>query len=390
MRTRRTALFVATASLLLASLSGAFAQAAQPLDTTNCQGQGSISILSGQYTIQSNEWNSSLPQCVTYTSGTAWSMTTANFNLQPGGAPATYPSIYKGCHWGACTTGSGLPIQVSQLGTAVSSWSTTQPATGAYDVAYDIWINSTPTTPGQPDGTEVMIWLNSRGGVGPFGSNTGTSNAAGHNWNVFQGRQTSWNIISYVLQGGGTSFTNLDIKAMLNDAVARGSINPSHFLIDVEAGTEIWNGGQGFATNSFSFSATPNTNGGAPHTGQITGIGGKCVDVAGANPADGTQVQLFTCNGTGAQQWTVGTSGTVTALGKCLDVAAAGTANGTKVQLFTCNGSAAQQWQRSGSALINPQSGRCLDATGVSSADGTPLQIWACGGGTNQQWNLPA
>jgi hypothetical protein len=129
MRTRRTALFVATASLLLASLSGAFAQAAQPLDTTNCQGQGSISILSGQYTIQSNEWNSSLPQCVTYTSGTAWSMTTANFNLQPGGAPATYPSIYKGCHWGACTTGSGLPIQVSQLGTAVSSWSTTQPAT---------------------------------------------------------------------------------------------------------------------------------------------------------------------------------------------------------------------------------------------------------------------
>jgi hypothetical protein len=389
MRTRRTALFiVAIATLLLSSLSVAFAQAAQPFDTTNCQGQGSISALSGQYTIQSNEWNSSLPQCVTYTSGTAWSVSTANFNLQPGGAPATYPSIYKGCHWGACTTGSGLPIQVSKLGTAVSSWSTTQPATGAYDVAYDIWINSTPTTNGQPDGTEVMIWLNSRGGVGPFGSNTGTSNAAGHNWAVFQGRQTSWNIISYVLQGGGTSFTNLDVKAMLNDAVARGSINPNHFLIDVEAGTEIWNGGQGFATNSFSFSASASS--GTSRTGQVTGIGGKCVDVAGASTTDGTQVQLFTCNGTGAQQWTVGTDGTLTALGKCLDVAGGGTANGTKVQLFTCNGSAAQQWQTSGTELINPQSGRCLDATGVSSADGTPLQIWDCGGGTNQQWNMPA
>ncbi len=389
MRTRRTVLFVvAIASLLLTSLSAAFAHAVQPFDTTNCQGQGAISILNSQYTIQSNEWNSSLPQCVTYTSGTAWSVSTANFNLQPGGAPATYPSIYKGCHWGACTTGSGLPIQVSKLGTAVSSWSTTQPTTGAFDVAYDIWINSTPTTPGQPDGTEVMIWLNSRGGVGPFGTNTGTSNAAGHNWNVWTGRQTSWNIISYVLQGGGTSFTNLDIKAMLNDAVARGSINPNHFLIDVEAGTEIWNGGKGFATNSFSFSAS--ASGGTQRTGQITGIGGKCVDVAGANPADGTGVQLFTCNGTGAQQWTVGTDGTLTALGKCLDVAGGGTANGTKVQLFTCNGSAAQQWQSTGTELVNPQSGRCLDATGVSSADRTPLQIWDCGGGTNQQWNIPA
>jgi hypothetical protein len=382
---RRTALFVAAiAALFLTSLSALPAQAA----TTNCQGQGSISILSGQYTIQSNEWNSSLPQCVTYTSDTAWSVSTANFNLQPGGAPATYPSIYKGCHWGACTTGSGLPIQVSKLGTAVSSWSTTQPATGAYDVAYDIWINSTPTTNGQPDGTEVMIWLNSRGGVGPFGTNTGTSNAAGHNWNVWTGRQTSWNIISYVLQGGGTSVTNLDIKAMLNDAVARGSINPNHFLIDVEAGTEIWNGGQGFATNSFSFSAT--ANGGTSRTGQVTGIGGKCVDVAGASPTDGTQIQLFTCNGTAAQQWTVGTDGTLTAMGKCLDVAGGGTANGTKAQLFTCNGSAAQQWRPSGAELINPQSGRCLDATGVSSADRTPLQIWDCGGGTNQQWSLPA
>jgi hypothetical protein len=382
---RRTALFVAAiAALFLTSLSVLPAQAA----TTNCQGQGSISILSGQYTIQSNEWNSSLPQCVTYTSDTAWSVSTANFNRQPGGAPATYPSIYKGCHWGACTTGSGLPIQVSKLGTAVSSWSTTQPATGAYDVAYDIWINSTPTTNGQPDGTEVMIWLNSRGGVGPFGTNTGTSNAAGHNWNVWTGRQTSWNIISYVLQGGGTSVTNLDIKAMLNDAVARGSINPNHFLIDVEAGTEIWNGGQGFATNSFSFSAT--ANGGTSRTGQVTGIGGKCVDVAGASPTDGTQIQLFTCNGTAAQQWTVGTDGTLTAMGKCLDVAGGGTANGTKAQLFTCNGSAAQQWRPSGAELINPQSGRCLDATGVSSADRTPLQIWDCGGGTNQQWNLPA
>ena len=69
-----------------------------------------------------------------------------------------------------------------------------------------------------------------------------------------------------------------------------------------------------------------------------------CVDVAGANSANGTRVQLWTCNGSGAQQWTVGTDGTIRALGKCMDVAGA-TANGTQIQLWDCNGTGAQQWR---------------------------------------------
>jgi beta-glucanase (GH16 family) len=120
--------------------------------------------------------------------------------------------------------------------------------------------------------------------------------------------------------------------------------------------------------------------------GAITGIGGKCVDVAGANSANGTKVQLYTCNGTAAQQWSVGTDGTIRALGKCMDVTAAGTADGTPVQLYDCNATNAQRWTRSGTQFINSGSGKCLDATGNSSADGTQLQIWSCTGGANQQW----
>jgi Ricin-type beta-trefoil lectin domain/Alginate lyase len=125
-------------------------------------------------------------------------------------------------------------------------------------------------------------------------------------------------------------------------------------------------------------------------TGPITGIGGKCVDVAGANSANGTQVQLYTCNGTNAQSWTVGADGTIKALGKCLDVSGAGTTNGTKVQIWDCNGTNAQNWSQSGTALVNVGSGKCLDATGQSSDDGTPLQIWTCSGNANQQWVLPS
>ncbi|MFI9384456.1 RICIN domain-containing protein [Kutzneria sp. NPDC052558] len=140
--------------------------------------------------------------------------------------------------------------------------------------------------------------------------------------------------------------------------------------------TFTWTGTQGGTT-------TPPPGG---HT--ITGIGGKCVDVAGGSSANGTQVQIYTCNGSTAQSWTQSGSA-LQALGKCLDVASAGTANGTKVQLYDCNGTAAQQWTLNAQKeLVNTGSGKCLDATNQSSADGTPLQIWTCGGTANQLWTL--
>ncbi|MDW5325087.1 glycosyl hydrolase family 18 protein [Plantactinospora sp. KLBMP9567] len=126
-------------------------------------------------------------------------------------------------------------------------------------------------------------------------------------------------------------------------------------------------------------------------TGQITGIGGKCVDVAAASTANGTAIQLYACNGSDAQRWTVGTDGTLRALGKCADITAAATTNGAKVQLYDCNGTGAQVWQaQSNGTLRNPASNKCLDATDNSSADGTRLQIWDCFGGANQVWRLPA
>jgi glucosylceramidase len=141
---------------------------------------------------------------------------------------------------------------------------------------------------------------------------------------------------------------------------------------------------------TFTWSGTQGGGTGGP-SGAITGYGGKCVDVAAANTANGTQIQLYTCNGTNAQRWTIGSDGTIRALGKCMDVSAAGTANGTKVQLWDCNGTAAQQWVYTAAHdLVNPNANKCLDATGPSSADGTPLQIWSCTGGANQKWTLPA
>jgi type 1 glutamine amidotransferase len=126
-----------------------------------------------------------------------------------------------------------------------------------------------------------------------------------------------------------------------------------------------------------------------PRTGPITGSSGKCVDVAGGNSADGTKIQLLTCNRGTSQQWTVSGT-TLRALNKCMGVAGGSTANGAQVQLSTCNGSGGQNWAAGANgSLVNSQSGKCLDANGGSSADGTQLIIWTCHGGTNQRWTIP-
>ncbi|MET8172794.1 family 16 glycosylhydrolase [Streptomyces clavifer] len=136
-------------------------------------------------------------------------------------------------------------------------------------------------------------------------------------------------------------------------------------------------------------STSDSSGGGGSRTGAIKGIGGMCVDVAGASSADGTPIQLHDCTGVDAQKWTTGSDGTVRALGKCLDVQGGSTAAGAVVQLYTCNGTKAQQWTHTAARdLTNIGSDKCLDARGNSSADGTRLQTWTCTGAANQKWTV--
>lgn len=73
---------------------------------------------------------------------------------------------------------------------------------------------------------------------------------------------------------------------------------------------------------------------------------GKCLDVENNNPANGTIIQIWTCNSSPAQTWEYNLSAT-TALknvgtGKCLDLHKYD--NGYNSQLYTCNGSGPQQF----------------------------------------------
>jgi chitinase len=182
----------------------------------------------------------------------------------------------------------------------------------------------------------------------------------------------------------GTVFSISDASSLESFAASNGVAELSFWEVDG------YDKGTGYQYSSI-FNRITGGSGGPPPpgAGPITGYQGLCLDDRSASTALFNPIQVYTCNGTSAQQWTVASGSTLQVLGMCLDVAGAGTANGTLVDLYTCNGTAAQTWQhQSNGELVNPNSGKCLDDTGFGGA-GTQVQIWSCADSSNQQWNLP-
>ena len=125
-------------------------------------------------------------------------------------------------------------------------------------------------------------------------------------------------------------------------------------------------------------------------TGPITGYQGLCLDDRSASTANFNPIQVYTCNGTNAQSWTVESqrhpAGPRQVPGRhrrrhgqrhpgatCTPATAPARSPGCTSPTASC---------------VNPNSGKCLDDTGFGGS-GTQVQIWACADSANQQWNVP-
>jgi chitinase len=184
----------------------------------------------------------------------------------------------------------------------------------------------------------------------------------------------------------GTVFSTANAQSLESFAASDGVAELSFWEVDG------YDKPTGYQYSSIFNKISGSTSGGGGTTGTtgtITGYEGLCLDDSGASTANFNPIDVYTCNGTNAQQWTVASGNTLQVLGSCLDVDAAGTANGTAVDLYTCNGTGAQVWEpQSNGELLNPESGKCLDDTGYGGS-GTHVQIWACADTANQQWDVP-
>ena len=158
--------------------------------------------------------------------------------------------------------------------------------------------------------------------------------------------------------GGQTDQSNGTLPAPTATPVA---VNGSTLTVSVPAGTAalITLGGSG--------------GGSTTTTTFVGGLSGKCLSVTGGATADGSTADIFTCNGSAGQTWTVTANGTIVGgpSGKCLEVAGSSTADRAAVDISTCAGAANQRWTvNSGGTIVGARSGKCLSVTGAGTADG--------------------
>lgn len=162
--------------------------------------------------------------------------------------------------------------------------------------------------------------------------------------------------------------------------------------IDVEKENDLGNDQHGSKVIVVPFDGAGLDSAGPGQAGGmiVGGQSGRCVDVPGATTSNGTQVQLWDCNGQTNQRWTATSGKQLQVYGtKCLDASGRGTTNGTQVIIWDCNGQANQQWNvNTNGTITSVQSGLCLDANGAGTANGTKLILWSCSGQQNQQWTM--
>jgi Ricin-type beta-trefoil lectin domain. len=127
----------------------------------------------------------------------------------------------------------------------------------------------------------------------------------------------------------------------------------------------------------------------------------SCLDVAGGSTADGTNIQIYSANGTKAQQFLIKYLGnncysmTCVNSGKVVDVAGGNASSGNNVWQYSSNGTDAQKWIIAYSGdenyfyiLTKLNMSMCMDVDGGSSADGANVQIYAVNYTNAQKWRF--
>ncbi|WP_043511432.1 MULTISPECIES: RICIN domain-containing protein [unclassified Actinoplanes] len=123
---------------------------------------------------------------------------------------------------------------------------------------------------------------------------------------------------------------------------------------------------------------------GTAGTGILVSGNGLCLDLPGAVPVDDSVIQVFDCNRSAAQVWTLGTDGTLQVMGKCALLVGDST-----VHLTSCDLRTTAQWRITGDhQLINAASNRCLTDPSQGARPGTRVVVVTCTGASDQRWSL--
>ena len=118
---------------------------------------------------------------------------------------------------------------------------------------------------------------------------------------------------------------------------------------------------------------------------------GLCLSVTGSATSPGAVADIYTCNGSVSENWTVNANGTITGnnSGLCLSVSGNSTALKTTADINTCDGDSSENWTvNAGGTIVNAAAGLCLSVTGSSTSLKATADLYTCNGSVSENWTV--
>jgi hypothetical protein len=206
-----------------------------------------------QYYVVGNAWgpgSGDNTQCINWT-GTNFTIESQTASNVGSPEPVSYPSVILGRKGNISSQNSGLPIQVSAISSIETGFHTNSGSiSGTFNAAYDIWTSS--NSGGSTAEYFVMLWPKTVGSISPAGQVTGSVSIEGYQWEVWTGGTGQGNApyIAYKLTSGVDDL-DVDLAPFFQDAVANRGLPSNQWIINIQAGFEIWGGGGGLECECF-------------------------------------------------------------------------------------------------------------------------------------------
>jgi hypothetical protein len=188
------------------------------------------------YFVANDMWNAdggNVSQTLSACSFSDWYVTAT---ASGGGGVLTYPDSHLDV--------PNTP-KISSLSSVTSSFADTNPNTGTYEDAYDIWLNGIADPNAGSD--ELMIWTSNHGQT-PGGSPMATVTIGGQSWTAWKG---NGGYMAFVANSNFTAGT-LNLLAFFRWVIANGWVPADSTLSQVDYGVEICSTNGAPATFSFS------------------------------------------------------------------------------------------------------------------------------------------
>jgi len=179
-----------------------------------------------------------------------------------GGSVKSYPEVVFGQKPGGPSTSPDLPKKLSDIDKATIEYDVASTYTGSGNIAFDIWLTDTdnPDTWGVPPIThEIMIWLDSYGGLGPGGKYVESVTLDGVEYNVFVGYNFGggWTYIAFNSKESQLGTGMINLSSFIEYIIASELAPADVYMASIEFGNEVVSGTGETVLNKYRISINP-------------------------------------------------------------------------------------------------------------------------------------